>query len=406
LTPFKPSDTEAKERRSSSAPSTATPTDTSSETFGPDGNKLTRRERKKAKKAGNRPTKERKTPDSFSRGEIDFISEAIHLKVMESKGAWEGTYVYYTKVEGEEVEHVGDDEDAVQHVAQKVDALSVKQPNGMTPRQRKVVKKTSTSAGHSNFRGGSRKFSPQTTSKTDPYDGLDPKIFFRLGIEVENPLKNSKARRDLAVKLVAAVKEDLEIIEREDKECALREEGFWRWAGKPVYFAIQRHREGLDWATGQKIAPRREGVAENAAGCEEDIEEIENDKGEPPTRNTRRRGLSWKETSLSFEEHLANTRKRAGIEETPATAAEADGFEDPLATPLPVRRTTEKPVAPKQKVDENAVKSPSVAEGDDQGRRWEVVKPYKKSGKRPPINQEPPRSIFRKKGEPLTISVK
>ena len=383
-----------------------TPTDTSSETFGPDGNRLTRRERKKAKKAGNGPTKGRKSPDLFSRDEIDFISEAIHLKVMESKGAWEGTYVYYTKAEGEEVEHVGDDEEAVQYVTQKVDALNVKRPNAMTPRQRKIVKKMSTSAGHSNFRGGSRKFSPQTTSKTDPYDGIDPKIFFRLGIEAEKPLKNSKAHRGLVAKLVAAVREDLEIIEREDKECALREEGFWRWAGKPVYYAIQRHREGLDWATGQKIAPRREGVAEEEAGCEGDIEEIEDGKGEPPTRNTPCRGLSRTEPSLSFEEHLANTRKLAGIEETPATATEADGFENPLATPIPVRRTTEKPAAPKQKVDENAVKSPSVAEGDDQGRGWEVVKPSKKPGKRHPTKQEPPRSVFRKKGEPLTISVK
>jgi len=369
---------------------------------------LTRRGRKKAKKAGNGSAKERKTPDSFSRDEIDFISEAIHLKVMESKGAWEGMYVYYTKVKGEGG-RVGNEEEAIPDLEQNVDALSVKPSNTLTPRQRKVVKKTSTPASHSNYRGGSRKFSSQTISKTDPYGGLDPKIFFRLGVEVEKPLKSSKARRDIVAKLVAAVKEDLETIEREDKECALREEGFWRWAGKPVYYAIQRHREGLDWATGQKIAPRREGATEEEKGCDGDIDEIEDDKGEPPTRNTPRRALSWTETSLSFEEHLVNTRKLAGIEEGPATAAEADGFEDQLATPTPtlVRKPTENFEASKKVVDSNAVKNSSVIEGDDQEGGWEIVKPSKKAGKRPPpTKQEPPRSVFRKKGEPLTISVK
>jgi len=103
------------------------------------------------------------------------------------------------------------------------------------------------------YGGGSRKFSlHHTNQRADPYDGVDPAIFFRLGIEMINPAKNSKARKDLVVKLVTSIKEDIEIIEREDKESIMREEGFWRWAGKTAYHAIAQTRTELDWATGQK----------------------------------------------------------------------------------------------------------------------------------------------------------
>ncbi|KAG4428483.1 hypothetical protein IFR05_016036 [Cadophora sp. M221] len=234
-------------------------TDTGSECVSVDDSKVTRRERKKAKKSGN-GTKDRKSIEAFPSDETDFISEAIHLSILESKGAWEGTYVYDHKKAAVK-ESVMIDEDNAEYDEESMTAhfesFAVKSPTtplkDMTPRQRKVVKRMSTPMKHSSG-SGSRKFSTQfTATQIDLYDGVEPDIFFRLGIEVVNPLKNSKARKDLVAKLVAAVKEDINIITREDKEVELRAEGFWRWAGRTVYNTILKTRENIDWATGQKI---------------------------------------------------------------------------------------------------------------------------------------------------------
>lgn len=218
---------------------------------------MTRRERKKAKKSSNNSTsKDRRNIEAFPQEEMDFISEALHLSVHESKGAWEGTYVYdHKQPESEESSDLIDDADMgtdIDSMAGQIDNLSVKSPMNMTPRQRKTIKKFTSSINHSSYGGGSRKFSPQASSKADPFDDVDPKIFFRLGVEVEYPLKNSKTRKELIAKLIATVKEDIEIIKREEEESMMREEGFWRWAGKTAYHAILQTRQELDWATGQK----------------------------------------------------------------------------------------------------------------------------------------------------------
>jgi hypothetical protein len=263
--------------------STNTFTDTSSESVGGEPSNLTRRERKKAKKTGNNSTsKDRRNVEAFPKEELDFVSEAIHLSVHESKGAWEGTYVYDHKQPESEDSAVIDDTDMdgdtdIDGVLGQMDSLSVKSPMTMTPRQRKTVKKFTSSINHSSYGGGSRKFSPKISPKNDPFEGVDPKIFFRLGVEVAYPLKNSKTRKDLITKLVAAVKEDIEIIEREEEESAMREEGFWRWAGKTAYHAILQTRQELDWATGQKKGvPRIEYFPED----DTELEQADQKEGE------------------------------------------------------------------------------------------------------------------------------
>ena len=63
-------------------------TDTSSDTHGDDGKHMRRSERKKAKKSGMLVPK-RNDMEVFAREDIDFVSEAIHLTIHESKGAWQ-----------------------------------------------------------------------------------------------------------------------------------------------------------------------------------------------------------------------------------------------------------------------------------------------------------------------------
>jgi len=268
-------------RRGSTTTTTMAFTDTSSEFEGAVSS-LKRRERKKLKKSGNGPAKDLNIMESFPKEELDFVSEAIHLSKYESKGAWEGTYVYDHRQPEAEDRATIDNADAediqdIQSVISSIDSLSVKDPFDMTPRQRKILKKYTNPIDHSSFRGGSRKFTPQS-SRTDPFNGVDPAIFFRLGVEVENPVKNSRPRKDLIVKLVAAVKEDIDIISREEEETKMREEGFWRWAGRAAYHAIMETRKELDWATGQKKgAPRAESLYDHADDemYLEELEELE-----------------------------------------------------------------------------------------------------------------------------------
>lgn len=254
LTPSK-FDSNGKKRRDS----VGTVTDTTSESTGMDDAKQTRRERKKLKKAGNSNTKLRREVESFPKEELDFVSEAIHLSIHESKGAWEGTYVYDHKKDSVNTLDRTNMEETVTFeydmTSSSVDDLVVKLPDNLTPRQRRTLKKYSTPINHSSYGGGSKKYSPNALNPgaADPFDGVDPAVFFRLGIEVVNPVKNSKARKDLIVKLIAAIRDDLDVIYREDMETDMREEGFWRWAGKTAMHVMKETRKTLDWATGQKI---------------------------------------------------------------------------------------------------------------------------------------------------------
>jgi hypothetical protein len=253
-----------KNRRNSSATrSNNTPTDASSVSEGvcQEDSKVTRRERKKAKKAGNGAVKGRLGMNIITNEDIDFVSEAIHLAKHESKGAWEGTYIYnhkqteLEKKEGnmEEGEVVDSEDLKNPKHCSRSGSFAVKRSVDMTPRQRRIVKKFYTPVQHSSFGGGSRKFSPRSHQFTDVYHGVNPTIFFRLGVELEFPVQNTKERRELVAKLVTAVKEDMEVVNREEKETQMRAEGFWRWAGTTAYQNIMRTRDTLDWATGQKI---------------------------------------------------------------------------------------------------------------------------------------------------------
>jgi hypothetical protein len=241
-------------RGSTFTTSTATPTETSSE-FGEEAMKLTKSRRKRAKKLGLGSASTKRKVEAFPKEDTDFISEALHLSIHETKGGWEGTYVYVNKQPDVEqsIPEVEEAED-VQDVVDLTAALSVKPtstPSGMTPRQRKCAKKFTAPVKHAGYRGGSRKFSPSGGLSINPFNGVDPQIFFRLGVEIVNPIKNSKARKELVAKLVAAVKNDLSIIKQEDQETAMRQEGFLRWAGKAAYQAIMDTRAGLDWVSTQ-----------------------------------------------------------------------------------------------------------------------------------------------------------
>ncbi|CAD6448574.1 6488ab51-7959-4435-beb4-c9f449663e35-CDS [Sclerotinia trifoliorum] len=220
---------------------------------------LTRRERKKAKKLGART---RRNVDVYSQDEINSISEALHGQIHESKGAWEGTYAYDNRRADASLTN----NDVVQEEDEEYDVYAVqsphpasnkeyKVPNYPTPKQQRAAKKltTTTNLRQSKLRGHQQKFTPEMAHKNDPYGGIDPAIMYRLGIDV-NPLSSPKTRKELIEKLIIAVKNDLQVIRREEEEAVIREEGFWRWAGRNAFRNILEYRKTFDWATGQKIS--------------------------------------------------------------------------------------------------------------------------------------------------------
>ena len=172
---------------------------------------------------------------------MNFVSESIHLSIHESKGTWEGSYVY--------AEHGNEEETTT---PEEIPALSVKAPCEMTPRQRKTFKKYTTPAKHTWYGGGSRKYTPN--AHQDIFEGIDPQILVRLGVDIDEPSSKTVARKDLVKKLIATIKLDLDAIAQEKEEATIREEGFWRFAGKTVRTYMERTRQDIDWATGQKKA--------------------------------------------------------------------------------------------------------------------------------------------------------
>ncbi|TVY75744.1 hypothetical protein LSUE1_G005140 [Lachnellula suecica] len=363
-----------KKRRESST--TSSPTDASSETYSSE-QKLRKKERKKAKKAGNGAGKDRPIVEAFPREELDFVSEAIHLKIHESKGAWEGTYNYGGEDKDPDIdeEAIEDDEDEVS-TEQKdlVDPYSVKATDETTPRQRKIAKIFHTPINHSSFGGGSRKYTPNRGKDADLYDGVDSQIFFRLGIEVFHPRANSKTRKELVAKLVAAVREDLGIMIREEKESTMREAGFWRWAGKTAYDYISKTREDFDWATGQKKgAPRRENFVDDEISIAEGFEDLSISDMSPTTVfNTPAKDRTPVETPKS-PTPKAPKKPKISMLPKPKPVKEEDEYENAKEIKIgPTYAMVVKVLGP-------PAPEPDIGFADDDCLGWETVSRHKKT---------------------------
>ena len=232
----------------------------------PDGTipSLRRAERKMAKKMGGSDApKKWQDIEAFSRHDTDFISQAIHLIIHDGKGAWGGENLYddvfSCKDGSKQIDTEVDVEDLVQSFSDL--AIDSATPNS---RQKRNAKRISAMVKAKHAHGRAKKYSHKRSPKFDPYDGLDPQIFNRLGIKVIDPPKSSSTRKDLICKLITQIKEDLAIQAQEKVEARIREDGFWRWAGRGAYHLIMKNREDMDWATGV-----RKSVPNEKASCQD-----------------------------------------------------------------------------------------------------------------------------------------
>ena len=91
----------------------------------------------------------------------------------------------------------------------------------------------------------------------------DPQIvetLGRLNITVVTAGASCRESKTLLSKLCDAIRNDLLIVENEDRDTMMRMAGYWRYVNKRTYNAMVRNNELWDWATGAKL---------------EEIEEIE-----------------------------------------------------------------------------------------------------------------------------------
>jgi hypothetical protein len=227
--------------------------------------------------------------DIFRQEDIDNISDALHQSIHGTKAGRAGGNMHKFqhsrlgtndgKVLEEEREDVAEGA-GHNHAVRQPRFPTTKQKNALSAAKRAP---NTTHFTQAKFRGNSKKYDPNSAKRIDPYWCVHPAIFHRLGIDV-NPRTNSRKRRELVAELAEAITNDLEVVAREQKEAAMREEGFWRWAGRGAYENMMEYHERFDWATGAKIISKGgEEIARAEADEDEDddlesgLEDEEND---------------------------------------------------------------------------------------------------------------------------------
>lgn len=245
-----------------------------------DGSPAMRRsERKIAKKMGVLNTQnKRQEVESFSEKDTNFISNALHCTIHESKGAWGGKNTcdaFCRHNESTEVDLEAEDK-SLNTAMDALDLASTPPSNSKQRRKERKITAVEKAARHIHTK--SKGNSPKKVSKISLLDGLDPQILCRLGINDIDPPKSSAVRKELIRKLIAQIKDDLAIQAQEQTEAKMREDGFWNWAGRGAYHMIMRNREDMDWATGVRRSINNEITSRQGiqAQVPQEIDEAEN----------------------------------------------------------------------------------------------------------------------------------
>ncbi|PQE03845.1 SAM-dependent methyltransferase -type protein [Rutstroemia sp. NJR-2017a BBW] len=288
---------------------------------------LRKRERKKAKKLGSKT--HQNDMDIFRQEDIDHISEALHQSIHGTKAGRAGWNTYESPRarlgtnDGRVLEEGG--EDAAEGAGHN---HAVHAPRFPTTKQKNATNAAKRAPNTAQFtqaklRGNSRKYDPNAAKSHDPHRSVHPAVFYRLGININNPTTNSSERRLLVCKLAAAIKDDLEVVTKEQEEAAMREEGFWRWAGRGAYENMMDYHEIFDWATGAKIIPKGEeevarAEADDDGDLDTGLEDEENDvlggvaQTEQPVASEEVKGVDNKaiDTSNNGKERTTDTEMR------------------------------------------------------------------------------------------------
>lgn len=209
---------------------------------------MTRKERKKARKSAAHASRILET-ELITAANLEFVSGAIYIKTNKEKGAnmnADEENGQASKKPCPEPEDIGGDQGK-----SKLGGYGQRVQNTMgKPRTpRKELREVTRLGKITKFSRKDSQRSPFVAS--DPFHGIDPQIFERLGVQVIDVPHGSKKRQDLIKKLAIVIQEDLDAMDREERDAKIREEAFWRFVSKDAKVALTELHKQFSWATGE-----------------------------------------------------------------------------------------------------------------------------------------------------------
>lgn len=90
-----------------------------------------------------------------------------------------------------------------------------------------------------------------TASVSQGVSDIDPKIFERLGVQITNQRGNRKGRKEMIARLARAIRQDFEIVEKDESESKFRRASFWRYVSKGAATSLNERHMNFSWATGE-----------------------------------------------------------------------------------------------------------------------------------------------------------
>ncbi len=188
-----------------------------------------------------------------------------------------------------------------------------------------------------------RKLEAKSTpnSKTAPrYQEVPSEILDRLRIEVDVQ-GASRERKSIVAKLCEAIRNDLTIVENEERETMMRKAGYWRYVNTKTFNLMVENNQIWDWVSGQKMTPviEKEEPAEDDEedGWDRDIDLVENEQLTCGHSADGTSTVSTQETSYDDAHDTSDTKSifetsTAGIDRSPTPEpvpeASVEGEED------------------------------------------------------------------------------
>ena len=218
---------------------------------------LTRKQRKDAKKLTKKAIKLKTDSTNITKDEVDFISEAIHQKIVTGKGS---NFIE----DGHSPDADGEMKGVTPEILENNIAFNKFQRNKFYGKRNRTIEEARI-YGLRDSTVCKRALSktecvmPKKEIKVNlgPVKSLDISIFDRLGIPIHVGHDNSRKRKDLIKKLAVDIQADLDVIEREESETRIREAGFWRFVNRHTLENMRDLHEGFSWSTGELVKQKK-----------------------------------------------------------------------------------------------------------------------------------------------------
>lgn len=220
---------------------------------------LSTKQKKKERKKEKVAKQVREDPQSVSKEELDHVSEAIHLKIHGSKSGsfadsnGETTDDNLPYGEGICPQLVAENIFFTSHQRrkyygnlQKRATMSVEETEETPTKSSNIPTPTPTSTKDSKK---SKQLSPNTAE--DALALIDPKILERLGVVGIIRHDTTRKRRELVNKLASLIKEDIDIVRKEDEDTRTRQASFWRFVGSSTLENLVESHKDYSWQTGE-----------------------------------------------------------------------------------------------------------------------------------------------------------